>query len=158
VLTKPNPRGLAAVRKKFKRIVRSVVSHLWHPKGMTCLECGFLAFGDCEVIGDDRRDLSVRGVAGCPPLQDIQCFKKLWGRDVIDADGIFSEIEKRRRPCKGFFPYRPGYSPPEHRGLQERKLEKKQDRLEKITIGILSALAGYTLPLLKGWLRKYLGH
>jgi hypothetical protein len=37
--------------------------------------------------------------------------------------GIVDEVAKRRRPCEGFFPYKPGYSPSEHRALQEKKQE-----------------------------------
>jgi len=159
-------RGWTVVRET----VRTVVSPVLHPIGDTCLKCGFLAFGDGEMITHNRAFLSLGMApfltkaaavsepqkAGFVPIEPIHpnCFKALWVREsTLDAFGIPAEVTKRRRPCKGFFPYRPGYSPVEHRALQE----KKQDRHEKIIIGILGALAGAALTLFTGWLKKYVG-
>jgi hypothetical protein len=159
-------RGWTAVRET----VRTVVSHVLHPIGHTCLKCGFLALGDGEMIPHSRGFLSVglspfltKASAATLPQSALpvtieqaqpNCFKSLWVRDPERFGyGIVEEVTVRRRPCEGFFRYRPGYSPLEHRTLQE----KKHERLEKIILIILSALAGAALTLLTGWLKKYAG-
>lgn len=149
--------------------LRDAITHLRHPKGMSCLECGFLAFGDGEMITFNRgflREglfpfLTKASAATLPQQHGISphlehthpnCFKSLWVRDSERAGyGIIDEVVKRRRPCEGFFPYKPGYSPSEHRALQENK----QARNEKITVGILSALGGAAITLVLSWFKKH---
>ena len=142
-------------RKRCWHGARGAVARVFHPKGMTRLDCGFLALDDSAVKEAFRIQLSLKGVAGCPPIKELHCTKSLWIDSDLLGEDIFNELLKRRPPCKGFFPYRPGYSPSEHLALQD----SKQARREKITIGILGALGGaaiaLVLPLLTGWLKKY---
>jgi hypothetical protein len=151
----------------MQQIVPGALTYLRHPKGVTCLKCGFLAFGNEEMITINRGCLSV-GLAPfltkasaatisqnavSPDFEQMNanCFKSLWVREAtLPGYGIFDEVVKRRRPCEGFFPYRPGYSPSEHRTLQE----KKHDLNEKIRLGVLSALFGAAITILIDWLRK----
>jgi hypothetical protein len=146
-------------RKGFLPKVRSVAARIRHPKGDTCLECGFLAFGTEELITFNRRLLALKGIAGLADdvglihLGRICCFRSLWLPPPGDGHEVLLEIAKRRRPCEGFLKYKPGYSPLDHRGL----LEKKQDRHEKIAIGIVSAIGGVLLTLLAAWARKRFG-
>ena len=141
---------------RLRKGIRKGVVRACHPNGATCLECGFLSFGTEELIKNDRLLLSVEGAAGLPDdahLSHICCFKSLWVPLPTDTDEIFTEIKKVRRPCEGFLRYRPGYSPLDHRGLSE----KKQERREKMLIGILSALGGMALTLFTAWLRRHFG-
>jgi hypothetical protein len=158
---------------RIRETVGTIISHVLYPKGDACIECGFLALGDGEMITHSRALLRLgmapfltKAAAATAPqndgfvmIRDLQpnCFKSLWVRDPTIPYGISMEVNKRRRPCKGFFPYKPGYSPLEHRTLQE----KKHERRYKIIIGVLGALAtgllGVVLALLKGWLNNYVG-
>lgn len=143
-------------RKGLWSEVRSAVAHVRHPKGDTCLECGFLAFGTEELITFNRTLLAVKGVAGLPDdvhLSHIRCFRSLWAPPPDDGDDVLREVAKRRRPCEGFLKYKPGYTPLDHRGL----LEKKQDRREKVLIGIAGAIGGALLALVGAWARKRFG-
>jgi hypothetical protein len=143
-------------RKGVWSKVRSAVAHVRHPKGNTCLDCGFLAFGSEELITFNRTLLAVKGVAGLPDdvhLSHICCFRSLWAPPPDDGDEVLREVAKRRRPCEGFLKYRPGYSPLDHRGL----LEKKQDRRKEIYRNILFAIGGALLALVGAWAKKRLG-
>jgi hypothetical protein len=77
----------------------------------------------------------------------------LWVPPPDDGEEILLEVAKRRRPCEGFLKYKPGYSPLDHRAL----LEKKQDRREKIFIGVAGAIGGLLLGLVAAWARKRFG-
>ncbi|MFZ1006143.1 MAG: hypothetical protein WAN65_04870 [Candidatus Sulfotelmatobacter sp.] len=143
-------------RKGVWSKVRSFAAHIRHPKGDTCLGCGFLSFGTEELILFNRTLLAVKGVAGLPDdvhLSHICCFRSLWVPPPDDGHEVLLEVVKRRRPCEGFIKYRPGYSPLDHRGL----LEKKQDRRRDLVIGICAAVGGAALTLLAAWIRKHFG-
>ena len=125
---------------------------------MTCLDCGFLALTDGEVRTADRVQLWANGEAGHPPLNKLRCIKKLW----VDYDltyfedsrqGLFDELQQRRRPCVGFLRYRPGRSPKEHLELEDKKRETR----EKIIIAIFGAAGGILVTLVTAWLLKHYG-
>ena len=142
--------------------MRSAVAHLRHPKGTTCLPCGFLGSGDKELIAADRILLSSKDSAEHPPLTKVRCTRSLWIdydlRNFENArDGIFTELHKRRRPCEGFLRYRPGWSPSEHRDLLQTKIQTKTERREKILITAVSSIGGSVLTLLGAWLLKRWG-
>lgn len=136
--------------------LRTAAAYVRHPRGHTCIDCGFLALRNEEMIKYNRVLLAVRGVAGLPDdtyLSHTSCFRSLWSPLPSDEVEVLDEVTKRRRPCEGFFRYRPGYSPLDHRGL----LEKEQTRIEKIIVGISSAVGGALLALLAGWAKKRFG-
>jgi len=138
--------------------MRSSVAYLRHPRGMTCLECGFLASGDFEVRTSDRVLLACSGEGGCPPLNKLHCQRKLWvnyelGNWDDSREGLFEEVQKKRRPCDGFLRYRPGWSPSEHRNLLQGKLEWR----DKIFISATSAIGAAVLALFGQWLLKRWG-
>jgi len=158
VLTISRPGRLATLRRKLWRNLRATVACLRHPKGMTCLNCGFLALADREVSTANRILLAARGKAGSPPLDELCCTKKLWVSYDLryfsgSSEGLFDEVRKRRRPCVGFMRYIPGRSPCEHRELEDHK----RARREKIVIGLLSGAGGIVATLLTKWLLNYLG-
>jgi hypothetical protein len=139
-------------------MVLSVPAYVLHPKGMTCLDCGFLALDDREVSTANRVLLGANGEAGCPPLNKLHCTKKLWVSYDLkyfndSREGIFDELQRRRRPCVGFLLYRPGRSPLEHRALED----KKRERSEKVVIGILSGVGGILVAVVTTWLLKRIG-
>lgn len=125
---------------------------------MTCLNCGFLALGDFEVSKANRILLAASGEDGCPPLNKLHCLRKLWVNYELGyfndrRDGVFEEVQKKRRPCEGFLRYRPGWSPSEHRDLLQSKLERRK----KVFISAASAVGGAVLTLAVAWLLKRLG-
>lgn len=127
-----------------------------HPKGMRCLECGFLALDDGEVRTADRIQLGADGEAGHPPLNKLRCIKKLWvNYDLTYFDdsrqGLFDELQERRRPCVGYLQYRPGRSPHEHLDFDD----KKRARREKVIDVVLGAAVGIAGTLLTTWLLKH---
>lgn len=145
-------------RRKAWRLANETLAFLRHPRGMTCLECGFLALNDREVSKADRVLLACSGEAGCPPLNQLRCVRKLWVNYDLQnfensRDGLFEEIQQRRRPCEGFLRYRPGWSPDEHKELLQARL----DRREKIIISSMSAIGASVLTLLGAWLLKLWG-
>jgi hypothetical protein len=158
VLKRPTrPGRFARLRRRSRNIVLAAFAYLCHPKGMTCLHCGFLALGDGEVSTADRVLLGANGEGGCPPLNKLHCTRKLWVEyDLMyfdtSRDGLFAELHKRRRPCVGFLLYRPGWSPSEHRDL----LRTKIDRRTQIVISAASAVGASGLTLLGAWLLKLL--
>ena len=143
--------------KALKKLALAV-SYARHPVGVTCLDCGFLAMGDEEVSLSNRILLHCRGSAGCPPLEEIRCFRSLWvDYDLAyvgtNADGIFDEILMQRRHCPGFFRYKPSWSPKEHQDL----LLKSEERKEKIWGYILATAVGALGTLLVQYIAKHLG-
>ena len=158
MLNLQRPGLLSRLRRKSWNIVRNTVAHLRYPKGMTCLECGFLASDTFEVSKSDRILLACSGEAGCPPLNKLHCERKLWvnyelGNWGNSRDGLFGEVQKKRRPCEGFLRYRPGWSPREHRDLLQSKLERR----DKIFISATSAIGAAVLALVGDWLLKRWG-
>lgn len=149
---------LVAWRRKARRLLRTAAAYCRHPRGMTCLDCGFLGADDHEVRRADRILLAASGEGGCPALNKIRCVRKLWvDYDLGNFDdgrtGLFEEVQKKRRPCEGFLAYRPGWSPSEHRDLLQTKLE----RHDKIVISAASAIGGSVLTLIGYWLLKHWG-
>ncbi len=158
MLTVSRPGRFATLRRKSWRNLRRAAAYLRHPKGMTCLNCGFLALADGEVSPANRVLLGANGEAGCPPINKLRCTKKLWiSYDLTyfddSRDGLFAELRERRRPCVGFLRYRPVRSPREHLDLEE----SKRARSEKIIIGLLGAAVGILAAILTKWLLKYFG-
>ncbi|MFH1595522.1 MAG: hypothetical protein ABIG94_04015, partial [Pseudomonadota bacterium] len=142
--------------KSLIKIAIATVSYARYPFGVTCLECGFLALGEKEVGTADRILLHIRGTAGCPPLKELQCFRSLWvDYDLIyagtDENGIFDEVQKQRRNCQGFFPYRPGWSPTGHKDLLQKRLERR----EKVFLVVLGLFIGSLLTFLSTRLTKF---
>jgi len=144
---------------KALRKLALAVSYVRHPAGVTCIDCVFLAMGDEEVTFSNRILLLCRGRAGgCPPLEEIRCFRSLWiDYDLVYvgtvADGIFDEILRQRRHCPGFFRYKPSWSPKEHQDL----LLKSEERKEKIWGYILATAVGILGTLVVQYIAKHLG-
>lgn len=116
----------------FRKLASTAVSYARHPFGVTCLDCGFLALGEKELSTASRILLHCKGAAGCPPLEMIWCSRSLWVvYDLTyvgtDAEGIFDEVQKERRGCKGFFRYRPGWSPTGHQDMLLKALERRKN-------------------------------
>jgi len=108
--------------KLLRKLIYGVVLKQDHRFGKTCLDCGFLAFRGLEVTTANRILLNVKGKAGAPQIEMLNCSRSLWvDYDLIyasfDAKGIYDELQKQRKDCEGFFSYRPGVSPKEHQKL-----------------------------------------
>jgi len=141
--------------KSLRSFVHNMVSYIRHPFGVTCLDCGFLALEQQEIDKSKRIQLHCKGTAGCPPLEYLRCFRSLWvDLDLTyssgyPADDIFDIVEKQQRNCEGYFRYRPGWSPSDHRDL----LLKTKERW----VRLLFALLGVVLTVFGMWLAKKLG-
>ena len=137
-------------KKRLRKLASATSSYVSHPFGVTCLECGFLALGDNEASTADRMMLCARGVV-LPALDELHCSRSLWvfyelTYVQLDVGGIFDELGKQRRRCKGFFRYRPGWSPEGHQAL----LLRSGDTRKNILILVLSSV----LAFISGWLVK----
>lgn len=145
--------------KSLRSFAHNAVSYVRHPLGVTCLDCGFLALGQQEVDTSTRILLHCRGTAGCPPLENLRCFRSLWiDLDLTyfggpPTDEIFDMVEKQQRNCKGYFRYKPGWSPTGHQDL----LLMSQDKREKIYIALFSGGLGVFLALFGKWLARIFG-
>ena len=140
-------------KKRLRKPASATSSYVAHPFGVTCLECGFLALGDREVSTADRMMLCARGVV-LPPLDELHCSRSLWvfydlNYVKLDVGGIFDELGKQCRRCKGFFRYRPGWSPVGHQDL----LLRSQDTKKTILIIALTSVFAF----IAGWLAHYFG-
>jgi hypothetical protein len=147
------------MRKSLRRFLQNAIAYVRHPFGVTCLDCGFLALEQQEVDTSDRILLHCRGAGGCPPLEYLRCFRSLWVElDLVyfggyPPDDIFDTVVKQRRNCKGYFRYRPGWSPSGHQEL----LLKSEDKREKIYIALFSGGLGVFLGLFGKWLARVCG-
>lgn len=168
----PPPSRLTRIRRKCWYTIRSITAHIVHPKSTTCLECGFLAIDGDAVKEAFRIQLQLKGIAGCPPVEELRCIKSLWVDYDLhyaapDAEAIFNELLKRRRPCKGFFPYESPYSPDKHLELQKAEQQRRdnlRDKLkqrlgetitEKSVIFVLGAIIG-SATIWFAWLKHLL--
>jgi len=147
------------MRKYLRRFLHDAFAYVRHPFGVTCLDCGFLSLEQQEVNTSERILLHCRGTAGCPPLEYLRCFRSLWvDLDLAypggyPANDIFDKVLKQQRNCKGYFRYRPGWSPSGHQEL----LLNSQDKREKIYIALFSGCLGVLLGLFGKWLARVLG-
>src|SRR6266849_6134385 len=96
---------------------------------VTCLDCGFLAFGKGEASSGDREMLASKGSnAKMPVLDSLRCYRSLWASYEVNYCGNpagpkLEEVNERRR-CEGFLQYKPGFSPEEHK----QRLAKSEER------------------------------
>jgi hypothetical protein len=153
---------LLTLRTKVWRILRTAPAYLCHPKGMTCLNCGFLELGDREVGTAYRVALADNGEPECPPLDKLHCAKKLWVRSdlrIFDdgRGGLFRELQERRRPCVGFLRYRPGRSPSGHLNLEDKKRARRERRVDVLISAFVGAVVALLTTQLTTWLLKHHG-
>lgn len=73
-----------------------------HTSPMKCLDCGFLAYGDGEVMRKNRLILA-QGIilaevseARLPIQEHLKCLKSLWAPEAKGVEGIWQEINKER--------------------------------------------------------------
>lgn len=113
-------------------------------KGVKCRSCGFLAvdvltetlaltrkspqkreilrdvgmLGLAELTISGRENLSEAISKGQPYL--LNCAKHIWFKSELNKkdSNYVDKFLNSNRKCAYFFPYRPGYSPLEHRELQ----------------------------------------
>lgn len=115
----------------------------------TCLSCGFIGIGGNELTKAERIMISTPGSAAQPDWREIWCQRNCWVEyELIYAgpsyQGLQDELAKDRTSCEEFFPHRPGYSPDEHRALQE----KEKERRERWILAALSRLPKWLTSLL----------
>jgi hypothetical protein len=140
----------------LRRLIRTAYLRVNHPRRVTCLDCGFLSLGEAEVTHADRVMLHMKGTGGwCPSLDVLGCSRSLWVNYDLTYSGtsaevIFDELDLDRRSCDGFFKYKPGWTPTDHREL----LSKHQESRQKIVSGILLAVASSILTVLVAWVIK----
>lgn len=142
------------MRHRLRWLARRLRGLALHPRGITCLECGFLALGQSEVSTAERVMLGDPSIAVQPRWENVNCQRSLWVDYELTYvepcyEGVRDEISRSRRECDGFYAYRPGWSPAGHREL----LLKFQERRSNI----LFLLLGSALTLLGTWLAKHLG-
>jgi hypothetical protein len=128
----------------------------------TCLECGFLAFGDSEAPSGDRAMLASRGVnAKMPSLDNLRCYRSLWAEYDMDyfgnPGGPKLEIVAEQRQCEGFRRYQPGFSPAEHLQRLTKEAEQRTQFRYQIAASILTAVLAAILTLLGQWVMKRFG-
>lgn len=140
---------------KIKKKCCKFLAYIRHPFGITCMDCGFLAIGNKELTTSERIMLHCRGRGGsCPPLEAIWCFRSLWVVLDLTYPGNYPEVEvldevnKNQRECRGFFKYKPGWSPTGHQEL----LSKSTDRKKNIIYSLVTGFLGGVLAIILKWL------
>lgn len=123
--------------EKMLELLHKIFSRIRHPFGITCLDCGFLALDQDEVVSYARILLSCRESAQQPSTEYIRCFKSLWiYLDLIYPNGnypteeILGMIEKQQRNCEGYSKHVPGLSPADYLGLCSRDKDKTREQQE----------------------------
>ena len=140
--------------RKSQKMLYKLLAYIRHPFGVTCLHCGFLAISTRELISSERIMLQNRGQAGCPVLAKIFCFRSLWiDLDLAYTAGypddeILDKVNKNQRHCRGFFKYKPGWSPSEHQGLLTKSTDRKKNLIYSLFIGFI----GGVLAIILKWL------
>ena len=110
----------------------------------TCLDCGFLAFGDQEATAEDRARLYTRGqLGGLPgPVNEWRCFRNLWdwGLHYTEPnwDAVLGEVHYNRRACSGFCHHSGGRLPADHFQIEKDSTEFRR----KLWLGLLPLLYG----------------
>lgn len=147
------------MKRPIKRILHKLFAYIRHPFGVTCLQCGFLAIGEHELITSRRIMLHWRGRAGCPPLDEIHCQRSFWVELDLTypgnypGDELIDEVNKNQRECKGFFKYKPGWSPSGHLDL----LAKSTDRKKNLIYSLITGFFGGLFAIFIKWLAVRFG-
>jgi hypothetical protein len=125
---------------------------------VTCVDCGFLAFGNQEVGSGDRWMLASQGTnAKMPVLTTLCCYRSLWVQYDTDYFGNpdapkLDEVNEIRR-CEGFRRYKPGLSPQQHM----EQMAKADERKAQFGYMFLAALLASVLTLCGQWAAKHFG-
>lgn len=137
--------------QKLKNKLKKLALFIRRPLRVTCVDCGFLAFGKDEVHQASRVLVSAKGQAGLPSrMEDLQCHRSLWvGYDLDGYGSVEGQLNEAADPrhCKEFLRYKPGLSPEEHMQRllksEERKVQFRYTLIAALLAAIL-ALAGQT--------------
>jgi hypothetical protein len=111
-----------------------------------CRECGFLACladtGPIEVPQMARTLFIADAVY--PDPGRLRCTRELWRVRLEHKPITYAfQVLNSERDCRWFFPYQPGYSPAEHKELQQE--EKSQRTMVKGMLRAAAIGAGATL-------------
>lgn len=121
---------------------------------VTCVKCGFLAYGSQEVTSTDRFLLFRKSIEVDPMLKLLHCHCSLWaGYDLDLTNGTKLDVVNELGRCKGFLPYNPGLSPAEHM----EHLAKAEARKAQFKYSLLAAIIGSILTLLGLWVARHFG-
>ena len=84
----------------------------------------------------------------------FHCFRSMWTWPLhygaVDYGVVQEEVRQSRRDCRGFYRYRPGWSPIEHRELV---LKASENRF-RVWLAILSAAIGVLVGFIIASLKK----
>ena len=126
---------------------------------VTCLDCGFLAYGGADEVHKATR--LVLPSKGTIPLSEeyvdsLRCSRSLWVGFAVYGERPLDEAIMRRS-CEGFRRYKPGISPQEHM----RHLADSDQRKAQFGYTLLAAFLAAVLALVgqtgQQWLAKFLG-
>lgn len=159
VASKPRQNRTRNKSQLFRRLRRwrhNVVIFVRRPRRVTCLECGFLAWDSKEVDTPTRITLYNPGLAGQPAeFEKFHCLRSMWTWSLTyvdtDASIVRDELQQSRRGCDGYYRYRQGWSPGEHRDLV---LKSSENRFRVWQV-ILSAAVGGAVALIVNRLTKW---
>jgi hypothetical protein len=152
------------LKVRLRRRARNLIHRIRRPRRVTCLDCGFLSFGEAEATKEDRVMLAARvGLAGrnvevspSISLDTIRCFRSRWIDYAVfggDDDSILRELAMDRRGCPDFGTHRRGFSPKEHKD----QLLKRWESRRQFFLTVLGSAVGSLLALLVAWLTWRLG-
>lgn len=140
------------LKVRLKMLARRSLLRIRRPR--SCLECGFLAFGEEEATREDRESLGFESLNHS--LVKFHCFLSCWTDCAVygwSEDSVRRELEADRRDCPSFFRHRRGWTPNEHREL----VSKRWDTKRQIIITVFGSFLGSALTLLVGWLAWRIG-
>ena len=123
----------------------------------TCLDCGFLAYGDDEADAPTRERFYTQGqlggLSGQP--EKWRCFRGLWTAHMHygkpDWEPVLTETGWDRRGCPAFYRHDPGRTPVEHLRLERERVEFRRQlvlKLPPVVYGSLGAIIGWLLTRL----------
>lgn len=148
------------LKVRLRRFSRSLFHRLKRPRRVTCLDCGYLSFGEAEATVEDRVMLAHRVgelaetnayMSPSISLDDLRCFRACWIDYAVYARNDYSilrELEMDRRGCKDFDRHRRGFKPYEHRDL----LLKRWETRRQFFFTVVGSAVGSALALLVAWL------
>lgn len=170
VQPKANQRGFASMwseksaktglLESIRRATFKVRALILHPRPHSCFDCGFLGYEGGHLSLECRVPLELwasTGVnAGLPSIEKIWCDKGLWISYAmncigVSADELQGELNEDRRFCTGWLPYRPGYSPTEHRSFQKERWQISANRLTVIIGAATGGIVGAIVSAIVSW-------
>jgi len=140
----------------------------WRKRPVACADCGYLCYHRAGKLGEVPPSVRRGGEEhGWEYLENVDCFKHAsdvfgetgvpmlgkpdrFGQDSVDHAAVRAALAKKR-DCRFFYRYRPGYDASLHRDLQDQERRDTAARVWNFVFVLLGgglALLGTVVALL----------